>query len=51
MKKEYMKPVMRVVMLQQRHVICTSPDSHDRQEIPTFFGDEQQQIDSEDFVW
>ena len=24
MKKEYMKPAMRVVQLQQRHIICAS---------------------------
>ena len=27
MKKEYNKPAMRVVKMQQRHIICTSPNS------------------------
>ena len=25
MKKQYNKPAMRVVKMQQRHIICTSP--------------------------
>ena len=25
MKKDYIKPTMRVVQLQQQHIICTSP--------------------------
>lgn len=28
MKKDYMKPAMRVVQLQQQHIICSSPDGY-----------------------
>ena len=51
MKKEYMKPVIRVVMLQQQHVICTSPGGHDEQKIPTFWEEGEEPIDDEGLVW
>ena len=52
MKKEYMKPVIRVVMLQQQHVICTSPNDYNAQEVQIFNGGgEEQQINDEGFVW
>ena len=44
-KKEYSKPAMRVVKMQQRHIICTSPG--DQASIQVNDG----QITDEQFVW
>ena len=45
MKKEYMKPAMRVVKIQQQHIICSSPG--DQASIPMQNGE----ITGEQFVW
>ena len=45
MKKQYNKPAMRVVKMQQRHIICTSPG--DQASIQVNDG----QITDEQFVW
>ena len=36
MKKEYMKPAMRVVKMQQRHIICTSPGGYNGQSMKMY---------------
>ena len=45
MKKEYMKPSMEVVMIQQQHIICSSPGNQNIIPIP------DGQITDEQFVW
>ena len=48
MKKQYNKPAMRVVKMQQRHIICTSPNNYNNQSMQIYSNDE---IDDEQFVW
>ena len=48
MKKEYMKPAMRVVKMQQRHIICTSPGGYNGQSMQIYSSDA---IDDENAVW
>lgn len=50
MKKEYMKPSMTVVRLQQQHIICQSPGGYEGRGIPTSSGSGNQ-ITDEEFVW
>ena len=45
MKKEYMKPAMRVVKTQQHHIICSSPGNQTSIPIPNG------EITDEQFVW
>ena len=45
MKKQYNKPAMRVVKIQQHHIICSSPGGQTN--IPMQDG----QITDEQFVW
>ena len=47
MKKEYMKPAMRVVKMQQRHIICTSPGGYSGQSMKMY----NDAIDDENAVW
>ena len=46
MKKQYNKPAMRVVKMQQRHIICTSPGSQSNMQIYS-----NNAIDDENAVW
>ena len=48
MKKQYNKPAIRVVKMQQRHIICTSPNNYNNQSMQIYSDDE---IDDEQFVW
>ena len=50
MKKEYIKPSMTVVRLQQQHIICQSPGGYEGRGVSTKSGDDNQ-INNEDFVW
>ena len=45
MKKQYNKPALRVVKIQQQHIICNSPGNQTR--IPKQEGE----IDNEQLVW
>ena len=45
MKKEYTKPAMRVVKMQQRHIICTSPGSQSNIKMYN------EEINDENAVW
>ena len=36
MKREYMKPAMRVVEIQQHHILCGSPNGYGGQSLGTF---------------
>ena len=47
-KKEYNKPAMRVVKMQQRHIICTSPGGNDGKRMQIYKNDA---IDDENAVW
>ncbi len=47
MKKQYMKPTMRVVKIQQQQIICTSPGGYDNHSL----GMQGGTIDDEDDVW
>ena len=47
MKKQYEKPAMRVVKIQQQHIICTSPGGLDGQNIQMRGGT----INDEEDVW
>ena len=47
MKKQYMKPAMRVVKMQQRHIICTSPGGYNGQSMKMY----NDAIDDENAVW
>ena len=47
MKKEYMKPAMRVVKMQQRHIICTSPNNYSGQNMKMY----NDEITDENAVW
>jgi len=51
MKKEYMIPAMRVVRIQQRHIICTSPGGYNGQPVQMRGGSKEEQIDDEEQVW
>ena len=49
MKKQYMKPTMRVVKIQQQHIICGSPyNQQDGKSLQVY---EDTEIESEDEVW
>lgn len=48
MKREYMKPAMRVVRIQHQHIICTSPGS--QMNMRMYSGSSKQTEDEED-VW
>ena len=50
MKKEYIKPSMTAVRLQQQHIICQSPGGYEGRGVSTKSGDGYQ-INNEDFVW
>ena len=56
MKKEYMKPAMCVVTIQQQHIICASSDGPDNYSDPESY-DEQSiiiqegSIEEEELVW
>ena len=50
MKKLYEKPAMRVVTIQQQHIICTSPGGYEGRGLQMRGGDEYQ-IDDEEYVW
>ena len=43
-----MKPAMRVVKMQQRHIICTSPGGYNGQSMQIYSSDA---IDDENAVW
>ena len=45
MKKEYMKPAMRVVKIQRQHIICSSPGNQNSIPIP------EGEINNEQLVW
>ena len=45
-----MKPAMRVVTIQQQHIICASPSGYDGQPLQMQSG-EGYQIDDEGAVW
>lgn len=47
MKKAYEKPAMRVVRIQQQHIICTSPGGYDGHTV----GIQGGTIDDEEDVW
>ena len=47
MKKEYNKPAMRVVKMQQRHIICTSPGGNDGKSMQMY----NDAINDENAVW
>lgn len=47
MKRQYEKPTMRVVKIQQQQIICTSPGGYDGQSIGMRGGT----IDDEEDVW
>ena len=47
MKKEYMKPTMRVVRIQQQYIICTSPDGYGGRSVQMRSGE----INNEEEVW
>jgi hypothetical protein len=51
MKKEYMIPAMRVVRIQQQHIICTSPGGYNSQPVQMHRGSSEEQIDDEKDVW
>ena len=46
-KKEYMKPAMRVVKMQQRHIICSSPNNYNNQSMQMY----NDEITDENAVW
>ena len=48
MKKQYNKPAMRVVKMQQRHIICTSPNNYNNHSMQIYNDDA---IDDENAVW
>jgi hypothetical protein len=50
MKKQYIKPSMTVVRLQQQHIICQSPGGYGDQNINMSSGTDNQ-ISDESFVW
>ena len=45
MKKQYNKPAMRVVKIQQQHIICNSPGNQ------TSIPKQEGVIDNEQLVW
>ena len=47
MKREYMKPAMRVVKLQQQHIICTSPGGYNNQSLGTYRDADEKVTDSD----
>lgn len=47
MKRQYEKPAMRVVRIQQQHIICTSPGGYDGRSV----GIQGDTIDDEEDVW
>lgn len=47
MKRQYEKPAMRVVKIQQHGIICTSPGGYDSQSLQMRGG----AIDDEEDVW
>ena len=49
-KQAYMKPTMRVVKIQQQHIICTSPNGYDQQS-PQMHRGSGNQIEDEGEVW
>ena len=49
MKKQYMKPAMHVVRIQQQHIICSSP--YDQQGSKSLQMYDDTEINSEDAVW
>ena len=49
MKKQYMKPAMRVVRIQQQHIICSSP--YDQQGSKSLQMYDDTEINSEGDVW
>jgi hypothetical protein len=51
MKKEYMIPAMRVVKIQQRHIICTSTGGYDSQPVQMRSGSSENRITDEEQVW
>ena len=48
MKKEYLKPTMRVVKLQHQHIICTSPGGYNGQSLGTYRGSGEQITDGDE---
>lgn len=51
MKKQYMKPIMRVVKIQQQHIICSSPYNQLGSQSLQMRSGSGNQIDDEDDVW
>ena len=49
-KQAYMKPTVRVVTIQQQHIICTSPNGYNQQSLQMHRGSGNQ-IDDEGEVW
>lgn len=47
-KKQYMKPAMRVVRIQKRHIICTSPGGYGSRSVGI---QSSGTIDDEEDVW
>ena len=48
MKRQYMKPAMQVVKLQQQHIICSSPDGYDSKSLDTYRDDGDEVTDEGD---
>ena len=48
MKKEYMKPAMRVVLIQQHHILCGSPGGYDGKSLGTYRGGEDTVTDDDE---
>ena len=48
MKREYMKPAMRVVKLQHQHIICTSPGGYGGHTLGTYRDSDEQITDGEE---
>ena len=51
MKKEYMKPAMCVVTIQQQHIICASSDGPDNYRAPESIIIQEGSIEEEELVW
>jgi hypothetical protein len=51
MKKDYMIPAMRVVKIQQQHIICISTGGYNGQSVQMHRGSSENQINDEEQVW
>ncbi len=48
MRRQYMKPTMRVVEIRHQHFICTSPDGYDNQSLGTYRGSGEEVTEEKD---